>query len=262
MSDTVNGYDIHGVFHGVEQAQPVGAALEAERVAFEAAYSGEFGTPISVLKLLRESDDYIEKPQHSDRLSSSWWAWRARAQLASSDTAELLREIECLKSAVLVSQRSAVAISKELRAQLAAPPPAPASEAIAEAQNWCDENGGTPAEFLGYQLLVKRSDLLGRQLTWAETIEITALVTNMPEAEKQQLLAMDDEPASDVVQVPRELLSAVFRHADNPEKELSPGIGAPGHSHRVPGHWDRDGSKCEACAAYDALRALLNGGRV
>jgi Lar family restriction alleviation protein len=49
---------------------------DGEREAFEAAYSGEYGTPISVLRLLREGDAYIEKPHHGDRLNSSWWMWR------------------------------------------------------------------------------------------------------------------------------------------------------------------------------------------
>lgn len=65
-----------------------------ERVAFEAAYSGEYGTPVSVLRLLREGDAYIEKPQHSDRLNSSWWMWKqARACLSAPSHGEQVREV-------------------------------------------------------------------------------------------------------------------------------------------------------------------------
>lgn len=59
----------------------------------------------------------------------------------------------------------------------------------------------TPAEFLAHQLLIKRSELLGRPLTWREAVELTALTTSMPDAEKEKLLALDDPapaaPAAD-----------------------------------------------------------------
>jgi hypothetical protein len=84
------------------------AALEAERVAAESWY-----------------EEYAAKGWSVSKIATTT-AFKAgieyaRAQLAAPDNAALLREVECLKSAVLVSQRSAVAISKELRAQLAAP---------------------------------------------------------------------------------------------------------------------------------------------
>lgn len=70
---------------------------------------------------------------------------------------------------------------------------AKSASAIAEAKAWCDENGGTPAEFLSHQLLVKRCEVLGRPLTWREAIELTALTTSMPDDERDKLLALDDE---------------------------------------------------------------------
>lgn len=74
---------------------------------------------------------------------------------------------------------------------------AKSASAIAEAKAWCDENGGTPAEFLSYQLLVKRCEVLGRPLTWREAIELTALTTSMPDDERDKLLALDDEQGGD-----------------------------------------------------------------
>lgn len=74
---------------------------------------------------------------------------------------------------------------------------AKSASAIAEAKAWCDENGGTPAEFLSHQLLVKRCEVLGRPLTWREAIELTALTTSMPDEERDKLLALDDEPGGD-----------------------------------------------------------------
>ena len=65
----------------VSEAKAQGVVMP-EREEFEDAYSAEYGTPVSVLKLLREGENYIEKPQHSDRLNSSWWMWqKARASL-------------------------------------------------------------------------------------------------------------------------------------------------------------------------------------
>lgn len=65
---------------------------------------------------------------------------------------------------------------------------------IVAAWKWCDENGGTPAEFLSYSLLGKRSRVLGRPLTWREAIELTHATTDMPDAQRDKLLAMDDAP--------------------------------------------------------------------
>lgn len=50
-------------------------------------------------------------------------------------------------------------------------------------------------EAIASQLLAKRAEILGRPLKWAEAIEITAIVTSMPDEEKQRLLDMDDAPA-------------------------------------------------------------------
>ncbi|WP_010486843.1 hypothetical protein [Pseudomonas sp. S9] len=67
----------------LEQLKKASAGVD-KREAFEAAYSGEYATPISVLKLLRDGDAYLEKSHHSDRLNSSWWMWKqARAQLSA-----------------------------------------------------------------------------------------------------------------------------------------------------------------------------------
>lgn len=88
---------------------------------------------------------------------------------------------------------------EDVQAMLAAPAqPAvqrewPDDEIVA-AWKWCEENGGTPAEFLSHSLLVKRSRVLGRPLTWREAIELTAITTNMPDERRDKLLAMDDEP--------------------------------------------------------------------
>lgn len=43
-------------------------------------------------------------------------------------------------------------------------------------------------------LLRKRAEVLGRPLSWAEAVEITALVTSMSDKDKQKLLALDDAP--------------------------------------------------------------------
>lgn len=66
-------------------AKPQVVIPELDREVFEDEYSGEYGTPVSVLRLLRDGENYIEKPQHSDRLNSSWWMWkRALARIDSA----------------------------------------------------------------------------------------------------------------------------------------------------------------------------------
>lgn len=88
----------------------------------------------------------------------------------------------------------------QCQAWLAAAPAQPAAQRewpddeIVDAWKWCEENGGTPAEFLSHSLLVKRSRVLGRPLTWREAIELTAMTTNMPDEQRDKLLAIDDEP--------------------------------------------------------------------
>ena len=59
------------------------------------------------------------------------------------------------------------------------------------------ESFDTPAEFLAYKLVVKRSEVLGRPLTWRESIELIAITTNMPDADKAKLLALDDAAPSE-----------------------------------------------------------------
>lgn len=83
MNDTVNGFDIHGVFHGVEQAQPVGAALEAERVAFEAEYAVA-GEGVS---------DVYDAMWHAFQKGA---AWQARAQLAAPSSEYLTEAVKTL----------------------------------------------------------------------------------------------------------------------------------------------------------------------
>ena len=65
------------------KAQPVGAALEAERVAFEAAYIEVRGClSADVLVQLRRGDDYADTD--GERLNIAWRVWQqARAQLAA-----------------------------------------------------------------------------------------------------------------------------------------------------------------------------------
>lgn len=78
------------------------------RAAFEAAYSGEYGTPLSVLTVLRNGDVYLEKPHHSDRLNSSWWMWKkARAALTASapNHSEQVRDVS--EMARVLSDRQA-----------------------------------------------------------------------------------------------------------------------------------------------------------
>lgn len=101
---------------------------------------------------------------------------------------------------VLRSQEDAHADAcAELRALLSEQPQAGAGrewpdDEIVAAWKWCEENGGTPAEFLSHSLLVKRSRVLGRPLTWREAIELTAITTSMPDEQRDKLLAMDDDP--------------------------------------------------------------------
>lgn len=68
--------------------------------------------------------------------------------------------------------------------------------AIADAVAWCNENGGTPAEFLSYQRLVKLSHHLGRPLTWKEAIDLQMADGAITADEHAELLKLDDEPQS------------------------------------------------------------------
>ena len=38
---------------------------------------------------------------------------------------------------------------------------------------------------------------------------------------------------------------------------IGPHPDAPGHSHNVPGKWDKDGTPCEWCATWNAVRELV-----
>ncbi len=72
--------------------------------------------------------------------------------------------------------------------------------------------------------------------------------------------ALLSSPAAqgDAVMVPRELLSRLVGYWNE-----SHDIGAPDHSHEIPGVWDLDnkpskaGKPCQECADYDTIRALL-----
>lgn len=116
-------------------------------------------------------------------------------------------------------------------AMLAAAPAHPAAQRewpddeIVAAWKWCEENGGTPAEFLSHSLLVKRSRVLGRPLTWREAIELTAMTTNMPDEQRDKLLAIDDEPDAAAhdqgeVQRLREAVSSLIDIAHEHRHEL------------------------------------------
>lgn len=62
---------------------------------------------------------------------------------------------------------------------------------------------------------------------------------------------------TDTLKIERALLERIISRADDPARELTAGVGAPGHSHRAPGVWDADGSYCEVCADWNQLRAIL-----
>ncbi|WP_437881044.1 hypothetical protein [Pseudomonas sp. LRF_L74] len=114
---------------------------------------------------------------------------------ASEEAFEVVNNAESDLTDGLINLQSMIYEFRKRRDRAAAAPGPGQHEsvAIAEAKAWCAENESTPAEFLSYQLLVKRSDVLGRPLTWREAIELTALTTNMPDDERDRLLALDDE---------------------------------------------------------------------
>lgn len=47
------------------------------------------------------------------------------------------------------------------------------------------------------------------------------------------------------------VLKRIMKEMDDDDGE------APGHCHEKKGHWDRDGSPCEGCAAWNDAKALL-----
>jgi len=126
----------------VSEAKAQGVVMP-EREEFEDAYSAEYGTPVSVLKLLREGENYIEKPQHSDRLNSSWWMWqKACARLnathvqqvsvpASAFASRAITHYEAALLAAFPSGSSGEVFNQwnEARRVLAAAPAAPAADA-------------------------------------------------------------------------------------------------------------------------------------
>ena len=128
-----------------------------EREEFEDAYSAEYGTPVSVLKLLREGENYIEKPQHSDRLNSSWWMWqKASARLNAAHVQQVsvpegwrLVPVDPTPGMIDAALRSEDAsldprsiVIADYRAMLAAAPAAPAADTgLVEALKLADWSG-------------------------------------------------------------------------------------------------------------------------
>lgn len=66
----------------------------------------------------------------------------------------------------------------------------------------------------------------------------------------------------------RNILTQLVHYQDMSELEDSNeenllnfvGNSSPGHMHRLPGHWDHDGSVCRQCESWNAARKLLNEG--
>lgn len=126
---------------------------------------------------------------------------------------------------------------------------------IVSAWKWCEENGGTPAEFLSHSLLVKRSRVLGRPLTWREAIELTAMTTNMPDDQRDKLLAMDDTapqpaPAQDVAG-----LVEALRKLDELPKQS-------GHAIPTAGRMRAEGLVIRAARELVAAHEKQSGGEV
>jgi hypothetical protein len=148
------------------------AALEAERVAFEAAYEAK-ATELGVINFDRIA--FVKGADGLYAISSvqtSWWAWQARAQLAApagvaARTADALQSADW--SGVSLGNKALISKAVEL---LAAPSPAPASE-----------DDYMPAEIVGG---IMRS----------ESVDAVSMAAD----------ALRPAPPSDVVQVPRELL--------------------------------------------------------
>lgn len=51
----------------------------------------------------------------------------------------------------------------------------------------------------------------------------------------------------------KNLISLVDKEARKDGENL---FGNPGHCHSIPGKWDRDGSVCKSCEAWDAVRKV------
>lgn len=208
------------------QAQPVGAALEAERVAFE-AWMHTYDSPPSLEGEVFNDDRYLDADCFGqfvyDDLATQrcWSAWQARAQLAATagvpdgwrlvpvePTKEMI-EAAFMSEDVAFDSRSIVIT--DYRAMLAAAPsPAPASDAPEDDQAYDREAERLTAEALGVGAGINPD------ATSIDDIFLEALAV---------------EPASDVVQVPRRL----------------------------------DKAQCSGMSIYSELtelRALLNGGRV
>jgi hypothetical protein len=227
------------------------AALEAER---ENCWTYWLGTDARTRAAFSSFDQFL-------------LAWQARAQLAATDTAALLREIECLKSAVLVSQRSAVAISKELRAQLAAPAGVPDGWQLMPKKLTPEMRMAWDRSYGGWDTIYQV--LLAAAPSPAKASEpVTKLCmgcveqsSRIRELEHKMDYYKSAAPASDVVQVPRdsledELLEAIEEWALTEDQTINVGdVELEGHDTHI-----------ESTAGYTVrlvrqLRALLNGGR-
>lgn len=223
-----------------EQPSAAQSAPAGEREAFElASVDDSFG---SLRALGAEAERRgIEDGDYIDFAARKAWeyfkagaAWqRTQAAGVPDDAmvavASAAYEREALAGATH-EQAWHVALSEAIaaaQAQPAAQREWPDDEIVA-AWKWCEENGGTPAEFLSHSLLVKRSRVLGRPLTWREAIELTAITTNMPDEERDKLLAIDDEPDAatqdqgevqrlrEALSRTRDVLKIMRQHEDQP----------------------------------------------
>src|SRR5471030_439855 len=67
--------------------------MDKNREEFESEYSKVMGTPVTVLRILRDSESY--KETEGDRLSLSWTMWQASRKAIEVDLpTEMTREID------------------------------------------------------------------------------------------------------------------------------------------------------------------------
>lgn len=145
-------------------------------------------------ELFKESEQHLH-----------YWQRQAAANGRSTKKMEIERDAALAELAALKGGRGAVGEWPDAD--------------IVAAWKWCEENGGTPAEFLSHSLLVKRSRVLGRPLTWREAIELTHATTDMPDEQRDKLLAMDDAPPAQAsAWVPEGLPAALFNALESYKK--------------------------------------------
>lgn len=196
--DGATAEELRALLTAQPQASAAQSAPAGEREAFEADIKQIY--PSKYCHLLRRTgEDYQEH-----YIVTRWGGWQAGAAWQRTQSAggpDALREaVEYLDDNPFNEIGAGSILHRAMRDALAAAPAQPAvqrewpDDEIVAAWKWCEENGGTPAEFLSHSLLVKRSRVLGRPLTWREAIELTAITTNMPDERRDKLLAMDDEP--------------------------------------------------------------------